>query len=376
MKIPYLLYTVCALLAVTGQVAAQNIIVGWGGDSVSTTTPLNGWSTQTVFGNNGTYNANSNGTPPPSRVGRLGAANVDAILTDGIVGRAFSTTTQFSPTSGYTGQRFYGGASANLITPGVTVPTIDDLQIRNSGTDSLDFRFQLSSKLHDSRIAVYFDKQDFLAGANSPSAFVQIGPSSTLGIVMGNSSSQQVNTDGELRWIVREAGQFWISAANAQGDPNVKSKDGGGANGSTLQNGNTLTSSAALGELRYWAPWDPTPGAGLNFNFEPVYTSRFVIANPLTVFTRDLTTNPFTNIDGLGFYIEGDQFETNVFQLEIASINFSVLVVPEPGTIALLGLTGFFGLQWYLRRKNATAKKTIETGQSNETEPVVANVPA
>ena len=98
-------------LIVVPNLPAQNIIVGWGGNSVTSSQPLNGYTTQSVFGNNGTYNAN-----PPSRTGRLGAANVDNISTDAIIGIPFSGTTQLSPTSGYTGQRFFGGAMANIIT--------------------------------------------------------------------------------------------------------------------------------------------------------------------------------------------------------------------------------------------------------------------
>lgn len=43
---------------------------------------------------------------------------------------------------------------------------------------------------------------------------------------------------------------------------------------------------------------------------------------------------------------------------DVVIYNFAV---PEPGTIALLGLTGFFGLQWYLRRKpqNTEAKAEV-----------------
>lgn len=372
-------FIVCTLLGTLafGQLQAQNIVVGWGGESAPSTVPLNGWASQVVFANDGTYNAN-----PSSRTGRLGAANVDAISTDAIVGRPFSESIQFSPTSGYTGQKFYGGAMANIITPGVTVPTIDDLQIRSGGVDYLDFRFQLSSKLHDSRIAIFFDKADFLAGGNTPGNYVQFGANSSLSMKVGNSSSQQAQNDGELRWIVREGGQWWISAANANGDPNIKSKDGGN-NTNPIQNGNTLTSTVANGELRYWAQYNPASGGGLvNMNFEPAYTSRFVITNPASVFNRDLNTNPFLNIDAIGFYIEGDQFASNVFQFELESITFNMAItVPEPGTFVMIGLMGVGYISLRNQRRKATpsadeAEKANQVNEQAESAPVLPTLPA
>jgi len=53
----------------------------------------------------------------------------------------------------------------------------------------------------------------------------------------------------------------------------------------------------------------------------------------------------------------------------LSDISFQI-AVPEPGTYALLGVTGFFGLQWYLRRKKATVKQE-ETTEKSEEQPVM-----
>lgn len=49
--------------------------------------------------------------------------------------------------------------------------------------------------------------------------------------------------------------------------------------------------------------------------------------------------------------------------------------VPEPGIMALFGVTGFFGLQWYLRRK-PSGVKAPETTEAGDPEPVTAAVVA
>lgn len=311
------------LLSVESRVFAQNIVVGWGGDSVSNSTNLNGFSSQsTLTGVN---------IDPPSRQPRL-LVTTDNLSDDSIVGIPFSQTTQLSPLTGYTGQRFYGGVSAGALNTN-TPSTIDRVEISNHGpNDTLDFNYALNGKLHDSRLAIFFDKADFLAGGNV--APVKIGANSTLSIGFNANTSSQVKNDGEMRWMVREAGQWWISAANSAGQPNVRSKDDAGSGG--IGNQTTFTSSAANGELTYWAPFDPLTGGGLlNLNFEPLYSSRFVVAPG----TNPFIVKNFTNISAVGFYIEGDQFSTNVFQFEVESMNFSLMVVPEMSTYLMLGLT-------------------------------------
>lgn len=344
------------LLAVTQSALAQNIIVGWGGNTVSNSTDLNGFSSQTVL--------TGVNVDPLSRQNRL-LVTTDALADDSIVGIPFSHTTQLSPTSGYSGQRFYGGVSASVLNS-LTPSTIDRIQVSNQGpNDILDFRYALNSTQHDSRVAIFFDKPDFLAGGATNN--VQIGANSSMSIRFNSNTSAQVNNDGELRWMVREAGQWWISAANSAGQPNIRSKDDTGTGG--IKNQTTFTS--ASGELQYWAPFDPLTGGGLtNLNFEPAYDSRFVITSA----TNPFVLKSFTNITGLGFYIEGDQFSTNVFQFEVEQMNFSLMVVPEPGAYALMGVLGLGAIA--LRYARQPDKKDVAEKAEESTEAEQAVTPA
>jgi hypothetical protein len=344
-------------VALASPVFAQSIIVGWGGNSVSASTSLNGFTSQSI--------ATNVNVDPLSRQNRL-LVTTDALSDDSIVGIPFSMTTQLSPTSGYTGQRFYGGVSASVLNS-QTPNTIDRIQISNQGpNDILDFRYALNSTQHDSRVAIYFDKADFLAGGATNA--VQIGPNSTASIRFNSNTSNQVNNDGEMRWIVREAGQWWISAKNAAGQPNIRAQDD--ETGAGIKNQTTYSSLA--GELAYWAPFDPVTGGGLTgLNFEPAYDSRFVI----TPGTNPFALKSFADITAFGFYIEGDQFSTNVFQFEVDSITISALVVPEPGAYALMCVFGLgaVALRYIRQPKKAEAAKTEEPAK-DEPQPVQADV--
>ena len=68
------------LFAVTQSALAQNIIVGWGGNTVSNSTDLNGFSSQTVL--------TGVNVDPPSRQNRL-LVTTDNLSDDSIVGIPF-----------------------------------------------------------------------------------------------------------------------------------------------------------------------------------------------------------------------------------------------------------------------------------------------
>ncbi|MFT3879885.1 MAG: autotransporter-associated beta strand repeat-containing protein [Gemmatales bacterium] len=129
-----------------------------------------------------------------------------------------------------------------------------------------------------------------------------------------------------------------------------------GAGGSLNLNGATLT--ATLG-------------------FTPVGTEKIFITDDLFAGNLTGTFNGYAEGSSItiGAYTGtisylGDFSTLNTFGgNDIVIFNLGVSI-PEPGTIALLGLTGFFGLQWYLRRKPAVAKKDDEKGDSETTEPV------
>lgn len=357
--------------------AAQNIIVGWGGDSVSSTQNFNGLSAQTS-----TAGLNLN---DPTRAGRLiNPPGTDLNATDTLVGIPFSQITQLSPTTGYTGQRFYGGVYAGILNP-ATPQIIDQAEITNQGpNDVMSFRYALNANQHDSRLALYFDKADFLAGGNvNP---VNIGASTTLNIRLAAPNSAQVNNDGEFRWIVRDSSNnWWISAADAAGRPNIRSnKDTSTPNPTPpgIKANTSYSFSVANGDLSYWAPYSPTvlpntSGTVAPFqpgmNFEPAYDSPWVI----TTATNPFGLHTFNDITALGFYIEGDQFSTNVFQFTVDSFTFSAQVVPEPGTYALIGVLGlgYYSMRNLRKKKPAVEAKDAEKEESTpETTTVVAAV--
>ncbi len=334
------------LLVSAAPALGQNIIVGWGGNSVSSTQNLNGFTSQTTLSG---VNLN-----PTSRDNRLIVAT-DNSNNDAYIGIPFSTTTQLSPTSGYTGQRFFGGAVAGVL--GTATPaTIDRAEIANHGpNDSLDFNYALNGTNHDSHLVVYFDKTDFLNGGNLLTNQVQFGANSVLSVSFASNTSSQVRNDGEFRWVLRDQNnQWWISAKAADGRPNIRSQGDQGSGG--IANNSTFSDSFANGDLTFWAPYNPTLGIGFEgVNFEPAY------APPLTPgaasYVIDPGSNPFTaqvftDITALGLYIEGDQFATNIFQFEIGQIGFSVVVIPEPTTwFLLIGTPAVLGSAWYLRKR-------------------------
>lgn len=341
----------CLMVLFTGWWAtvgqAQVIVVGWGGNSVSQSQDFTGFSAQTTLGG---VNLNA-----PARDNRLIIAT-DSLNNDGLIGIPYSATTQLSPTSNYSGQRFYGGVAAGLTGLTSGLPTIDRLAISNSGNDDvLDFRFSMNNTAHDAHLMVFFQKSDFLNGGNSPGNRVEIVPASSLSVRFNANTSSQVNNDGEFRWILRDNNnQWWISAKDSTGRPNIRSKGDTGSGG--IQNNTTYTDSAASGDLTYWASFDPTTGSGLlGLNFEPAYSPPTVSTAASYVIapgTNPFIPKTFTDVTALGMYVEGDQFATNVFQFEIAGLTFSAAVVPELTSWSLiLGAPLLLASLWYLRRR-------------------------
>lgn len=84
-----------------------------------------------------------------------------------------------------------------------------------------------------------------------------------------------------------------------------------------------------------------------------------------------ITIGDYTaNISYLGDFPSLSTFGGNDFVL----YNFITTAVPEPGTYALLLLTGFFALQWYLRLKTTEDKKFEEKTEGVPTESVPMEV--
>ncbi|HQR07847.1 MAG TPA: autotransporter-associated beta strand repeat-containing protein [Gemmatales bacterium] len=136
-----------------------------------------------------------------------------------------------------------------------------------------------------------------------------------------------------------------------------------GAGGSLNVNGATLT--ASLG-------------------FDPVGTEKIFITDDLFAGNITGTFNGYTegasimltspsNIVYAGIISYLGDFSTLSLNGGNDIVIFNFTAIPEPGTIAFVGLTGFFGLQWYLRRKPAIVQKDGEQSEGKSTaEPVPA----
>jgi hypothetical protein len=116
--------------------------------------------------------------------------------------------------------------------------------------------------------------------------------------------------------------------------------------------------------------------------FEKVLTTSqgangFPPAQVISILNTDFTAinNPSWNsIGALSFSASYSQDQGLSADLSLDFIRFAS--VPEPGTIALFAVTGFFGLQWYLRRKPAEPKKTLETDENNVADAELVSVQA
>lgn len=347
-KLPIL--TLFALLPLSSAVA-QSSVVNWGGEMVTTSTDLNRAGASQLL----QTGVNNN---PASRDNRL-IVTTDALSNDSNIGVPFSSTVQFNPTSGYTGQRFYGGAVKSAILS-TNPPGFNELRIRNSGTtDDLDVRIQDNTTQQSLWFAMFFKKEDFVAGGNLGSNLVKFGPSSSLTVSFTSSTSTQITNFGELRWLVFSEGQWWISARNSAGKPNIMANNDPS---SSFGIGNNLvfTDTFASGALDYWAPYnvtDTTAASGLStMNFEPSYTTPAKPSFDIAPGSNPFFAKTFNSIDAIGLYIEDDQYDTNVIQFRIGGINFNmqVSVIPEPTILGLSGL-GLAGLIWYRRHKKQKA---------------------
>lgn len=336
------------LLALFATEVRASVVISWGGAStnyVSTSTNLTGTPNEaTVEGLN---------LDDPTRDNRL-LTSTDTDTNDTMRGVSFSTSASrpFSPTSGYTGPTFYGGAVKYLLDTDINYPDrikdFDYLQIQDHGpNDTIDVRFHASNTASAVYTAIVFKVSEFSGGAGG--APVLTG--STFSITTGQNTSDQIKEFGELRWIVQDSdGSWWISAANAQGDPNeLPAAHPNATNQDGLKNNTTYTSSFNAGELTYWAPYgvtESTTTPSTSINFEPAYSSQFVIASG----TNPFVAKTFTSILHVGFYIEDDQFTNQVLQYSIQQINFNL--VPEPGLIVMLGTVVLAaGIAWLRQRR-------------------------
>ncbi|MBX3421123.1 MAG: PEP-CTERM sorting domain-containing protein [Pirellulaceae bacterium] len=227
-----------------------------------------------------------------------------------IAGRAYRST-PFSPPSGYSGtsDTFWGGGS-------VTSPTLpsndgfNDLEVLNQGpNDSLHFHVDTGTHVHTFHQLIYWDKANFLNGLYAyPNLKLGTGQ-----FVIRTSQVAGHHTDQDLRWVVRNGSQFYVSQA-------------------TVQLTNNATITVPYSSLTNWGLYNPTLAGGsptaadllsLDFNEAGAF-------NPQT----------FLNVTGLGFYIEHEN-ATGPTHVHIEG--FSATSVPEPSS-ALLSLMSLMGI--------------------------------
>lgn len=169
-------------------------------------------------------------------------------------------------------------------------------------------------------------KEDFLGGGNS-AAKVIIDADSRLSIDITRYFQGIENA----RWVIQDGANFYISLEEINRLNN---------SGNDLQFGKTneLAPDAAMWALiNPFAVNNPTSWDYLNFDLDNlVYTHR-----------------TFGDVQAVGFYLEKDTFsrELSVFAADYITFDATVVPVPEPMTLGLMGL-GLAGLA--LRRQRKT----------------------
>jgi hypothetical protein len=215
-------------------------------------------------------------------------------------GRAYSSSTAFSPASGYSGPVFYGGGSVTA-TNALDNEGFHELSVANGGAgvgDSIHWRVDANgATTHTNHVFVFFKKAQFEAPWASGGAIT----STQLADATFQLGTGQLIQSGPLdttnRWVVQDGSSFWVSIISLN-----------------LTQNNTYQTSFA--SITGWAPYDPTTGlAALDFNEGSSFAPR-----------------TFTDVQGLGFYVEHED-GADVTQVDIGSF----AVVPEPSQFFLAG---------------------------------------
>jgi hypothetical protein len=215
-------------------------------------------------------------------------------------GRAFSSSTAFSPTSGYTGPVFYGGGSVTA-TDGADNEGFHELSVRNGGgvaADSIHWRVDANgTTTHTNHVFVFFEKDQFEEPWASGGSITSAQLADATFRISTGQVIQSGPSDISNRWVVQDGSTFWVSNTFL----------------SIEQNTPYQTSFASI---TGWAQYDPTSGlAALDFDEGSTFAAH-----------------TFTDVQGFGFYVEHEN-GADVTQVDIGSFS----VIPEPSQFFLAG---------------------------------------
>lgn len=342
-----------------GWPAHGGIIVNWGGNYIS--------------GNNGpaVFNGSTFPGPPDQNPNNdsYGDPESDGVYTDAnsalsgtITGRNVTENVEYSPVSGGYNQNaknavFYGGHSV-VYGESTTNVGLTKLEIQNQGpTDSISVAAKPNSELFRMSILTYWKREDFLDGGTG---VYTIAPDSYMEIESTQDASNKNTDTHQLRWVVQNNSQFYIS------DYFHPFTNNGTYNFSLFN--------------KMWIPYDvfgvPAASDPPQVAGERESNLSNIIFNSASA-SSPVNSSVLTNIQAVGFYVTFARFSERT---GASDINYKIQgfdarlnnTIPEPGTFALglVGVTGAALRRW--RKCRGTKKidlKTDEPDSPNSSEP-------
>ena len=279
-----MLYAAVLLLALCPLSVQADLIVNWGGDYVSGDEDLEGQDSTLETGLD---------------------LDGDAQFDDSRRGRLLSFLQAMNPQSGYSGVSdvFYGGASKGRLNnndPGnwnrfrvTDSGSADLMEIRVGGGASRAFHY-----------LQFWEQADFLTLQTGNLGFTT---ASNL-LVRFDSTLQGIT---EARWVVREGSTFYLSEATIDT--------------STANSTRTLTFASDASDGN-WAVYSPS-------------TSTLDLDA-----TASFSSQNFSNITAVGFYLEKDAFSGTEGRWTISDFEADLALVPEPSAFVLLAVAAVAGV--------------------------------